>query len=97
MSNCRSEVSKRPLQPLRCRGCDIRLLPDVDVQVWEFFEKTLYELKSWPSGNEVHADDFPGVLLAWNHPVSISELARSSTDYGGSSQGCWGGSFRSEF
>ena len=42
--------------------------------VLEYFGKTLCELKRWPSGIDVHADDLPGELLAWNHSVSTGEL-----------------------
>jgi PAS domain S-box-containing protein len=42
--------------------------------VLEYFGKTLDQLKNWPSGNEVHADDLPGVFLAWNRSVSTGEL-----------------------
>jgi PAS domain S-box-containing protein len=42
--------------------------------VLEYFGKTRDELKNWPSGNEVHADDLRRVLLAWNRSVSTGEL-----------------------
>ena len=41
--------------------------------VLEYFGKTLVELKESALRNEVHSDDLPGVLLAWNNSVSTGE------------------------
>ena len=41
--------------------------------VLEYFGKTLDELKASTLRNEVHPDDLPGVLLAWNRSVSTGE------------------------
>ena len=41
--------------------------------VLEYFGKTLDELKTSALRNEVHSDDLPGVLLAWNRSISTGE------------------------
>ena len=42
--------------------------------VLEYFGKTLLDLQSWPSANEVHPDDLPGVLSAWNRSVTTGAV-----------------------
>ena len=41
--------------------------------VQEYFGKTFDELKTSALRNEVHSDDLPGVLLAWEHSISTGE------------------------
>ena len=41
--------------------------------VLEYFGKTLDELKTSTLRNEVHSDDLPGVLLAWERSISTGE------------------------
>jgi len=41
--------------------------------VLEYFGKTLEELKTSALRNEVHSDDLPGVLLAWERSISTGE------------------------
>jgi formate hydrogenlyase transcriptional activator len=45
----------------------------VNQQTIEYFGKTLEELKSWGQGGEVHPDDLPGVITAWQRSVESGE------------------------
>jgi len=42
-------------------------------QVFEYFGKTLEELKGWATNDAVHPDDLPNVVAAWRHSVETGD------------------------
>jgi PAS domain S-box-containing protein len=46
----------------------------VNRQTLEYFGRTSEELKGWSTGDEVHADDLPGVHAAWRHSVETGSV-----------------------
>lgn len=45
----------------------------VNNQVFEYFGKTLDELKGWATNDAVHPDDLPNVVAAWKHSVETGD------------------------
>ena len=51
----------------------------VNRQVFEYFGKSIEELKGWSVSDSVHPDDLPGVISAWRH--SIETLSPYDVDH----------------